>query len=287
MKVELLSHTSNIERVLAAAGKTCYSESPTMEISRGLTDDSSEKFLKGIMNSGHHSVLEHATFTFAIEGVSRALLAQITRHRIASFSVQSQRYVNMDHVEYVVPDAIKENPHALRVMEDYLDEVGRTYHDLHAYLTSDYLYSKYSKYVDVVEDNHGNPSAKYFYLTLDSAMNAIKDKPDATTEDRLLYAQYRKDRSAAIKFANENARAVLPNATATNLVMTMNVRELLHFFSLRCCNRAQDEIRELADKMLELCKGVAPSLFEKAGAPCVSGPCPEGKMTCGHPRGNY
>lgn len=115
-------------------------------------------------------------------------------------------------------------------------------------------------------------------------MEAMHTDPNATEEDQKLYKEFKKDRSAAEKFANENARSVLPNAAQTNFTVTMNARELLHFFSLRCCNRAQDEIRELASQMLVLCQQVAPNIFDNAGAPCVSGKCPEGKMSCGHPQ---
>ena len=82
----------------------------------------------------------------------------------------------------------------------------------------------------------------------------------------------------------EDARYVLPNGCTTNITITMNARELLHFFSMRCCNRAQWEIREMADEMLRLCKEVSPVIFSDAGPACIRGPCPEGKKTCGHPR---
>lgn len=251
-----------------------------------MTDEAAAKFIRKILSSGHHSVLEHVSFTFSIEGVSRSLLAQITRHRIASFSVQSQRYVDMANAPICAPKMIKDNPHALRVFEDLMDETHRAYRDIHAYLLSEQLHKKYGGFVkshpDLPAVAYNN--SKYFHLVLDSKMNALKDAPEATVEDHMLYATYKKDRAAAEKTANENARAVLPNATVTNITMTMNARELLHFFNMRCCNRAQDEIRDLADKMLVLCKQVAPTIFEKAGAPCVSGPCPEGEMSCGHPR---
>ena len=168
-----------------------------------------------------------------------------------------------------------------------MDETHRAYQDIHAYLLSEQLHKKYSDFVkshpDLPSVAYGN--SKYFHLVLDAKMNALQNAPEASIEDHMLYAAYKKDRAVAEKFANENARAVLPNATATNITMTMNARELLHFFNMRCCNRAQDEIRNLADKMLVLCQQVAPTIFEKAGAPCVSGKCPEGAMTCGHPRG--
>lgn len=236
------------------------------------------------MASGHFSPLEHISFTFAITGVSRSLLAQLTRHRIASFSVQSQRYVNAKNPDYVVPDEIKSNPHALRIMEDFMNQASRAYSDIHTYLLSAELKEKYAGFVkhnglNLVFEN----DPKYFHFALQSQMdNMIKDDP--SPENTALYRQYRIDRFAAEKRANENARAVLPNAVCTNLVMTMNARELLHFFKLRCCNRAQKEIRDLSDKMLVLCKQVAPTIFQNAGAPCTHGSCPEGKLSCGNPR---
>lgn len=286
MNVTLIAWTPATEQIVATAGKTCYSNKPASAILDTMTDEAAAKFIRKILSSGHHSVLEHVSFTFSIEGVSRSLLAQITRHRIASFSVQSQRYVDMCNSSICAPKMIKDNPHALRVFEDLMDETHRAYRDIHAYLLSEQLHKKYGDFVkshpDLPAIAYNN--SKYFHLVLDSKMNALKDAPEATVEDHMLYAKYKKDRAAAEKIANENARAVLPNATATNITMTMNARELLHFFNMRCCNRAQDEIRDLADKMLVLCKQVAPTIFEKAGAPCVSGPCPEGEMSCGHPR---
>lgn len=286
MNVTLIAWTPATEQIVAAAGKTCYSNKPASAILDTMTDEVAAKFIRKILSSGHHSVLEHVSFTFSIEGVSRSLLAQITRHRIASFSVQSQRYVDMANAPICAPKMIKDNPHALRVFEDLMDETHRAYRDIHAYLLSEQLHKKYGGFVkshpDLPAVAYNN--SKYFHLVLDSKMNALKDAPEATVEDHMLYATYKKDRAAAEKTANENARAVLPNATVTNITMTMNARELLHFFNMRCCNRAQDEIRDLADKMLVLCKQVAPTIFEKAGAPCVSGPCPEGEMSCGHPR---
>lgn len=177
------------------------------------------KALRGALGGGHESVIEHASFTFRIEGVSRAMLAQITRHRIASFSVESQRYVQMEHMPYVTPPTIAENDGAKAAYDRLMGKIGEMYHLL-------------------IE--HGIPA--------------------------------------------EDARFVLPNACCTKMVMTMNARELRHFFELRCCNRAQWEIRELADKMLQLCTVVAPELFKDAGPGCVRGHCPEGKKSCGQPR---
>ena len=249
-----------------------------------MEDEAASNFLDRLSESGHESPNEHVNFTFAVTGVSRSLLAQITRHRIASFSVQSQRYVNAARFNYVTPEAIQNNQYALHVFDDLMDQAARAYADIHAYLMSEKLKEKYGHMISHDGLNkafQGNP--KHFYLALDSQMDAMIKNPEHTEADDALYKQYRKDRSNAEKFANENARSVLPNATATNFVVTMNGRELKHFFSLRCCNRAQDEIRELANKMLVLCKQVAPNMFKNAGPGCVAGPCPEGKMSCGRP----
>lgn len=285
MQVTLIAWTPAPEQVVAAAGKTCYSASPTEEILDTITQDESVAYIRRLMSSSHLSPLEHVSFTFAITGVSRSLLAQITRHRIASFSVQSQRYVNASSPDYQTPEAIRDNPYALRIFDDLMEQISKAYSDIHSYLMSAELKEKYGGWLQEHNEDptlHRNP--KYFYLALQSRMEALINQEEPSIDDELFYAQYRRDRSAAEKHANENARAVLPNAACTNLTMTMNARELLHFFRLRCCNRAQDEIRHLADEMLVLCRQVAPTIFASAGAPCVSGPCPEGKMSCGHPK---
>lgn len=183
----------------------------------------------------HESPLEHISFTFAVENVSRSLLSQLTRHRIASYSVSSQRYVDMVNFKPVIPKDITENEDCLEVFEDCINEIKDSYN----------------------------------YIT-----ESLTDK----------YISFGINEKAAHKKAIENARAVLPNACPTKIIFTMNARSLLNFFSLRCCNRAQDEIRELADKMLILCKEVAPNVFKNAGAPCVRGKCTQGSMSCGHPR---
>lgn len=268
MRVELLTYTPNPELLVATAAKNCYSSSTVGELMDKQTDESVEKFISHLNSIGHQTPLEHASFTFAIEGVSRSLLAQLTRHRIASFSVQSQRFVGMEDFDYVAPETIKSNPNALRIFDEAMDRDREAYKKLHAVLLSSILRKAYPDAIPY-------DSSTYYYLALDSYM----DKQDEDTR-----AKYKKVRNAADKSANEDARAVLPNACTTRVIMTQNARELQHFFALRCCNRAQSEIRELADEMLILCKSVAPKLFENAGAPCLRGACPEGKMSCGHAR---
>ena len=200
MTVRLIAHTPEPEKVVAAAAKLCYSDAHITDLLDGLDEEKTARFLTMLSDLGHASPIEHASFTFGIEGVSRTLLAQITRHRIASFSVQSQRYVRLDDFRYVIPPEIEAIPEA---------------------------------------------------------------------------------KAAFIESMNEDARFVLPNACETKMVVTMNARSLQNFFHLRCCSRAQWEIRQLAEEMLRLVYPVAPHIFRTAGPACVSGPCPEGKMCCG------
>ena len=176
-----------------------------------------DRSLRHAMSSGHTSVLEHAVFTFQVEGLSRAALAQLTRHRLASFDVQSQRYVKLKNEELVIPVSLMQS--------EIAEEVGE------CMVKCMELYQK----------------------LLDAGVPA------------------------------EDARYITPQAVPTKLIMTMNARELLHFFSLRTCNRAQWEIRNLADQMLRICKRYSPEIFRKAGPGCVTGRCPEAKP-CGHPR---
>ncbi|MCL2856285.1 MAG: FAD-dependent thymidylate synthase [Oscillospiraceae bacterium] len=241
--VTLLTHTPNPEKIVAAAAKLCYSAADIADLLDGLTDEKTAVFLERLMGLGHHSPLEHAVFTFGIEEVSRALLAQITRHRIASFSVQSQRYVGLEDFGYVTPPSIAEDAVARAAFEQSMEAAGAAYNNL-----AEALYTRYK---------------------------AQLETKGAASADKL---------AAAKKQAIEDARFALPNACETKMVLTMNARALRGFFAQRCCERAQWEIRALAEEMLSLCKEASPQLFAGAGPPCLSAPCPEGKMSCGRPR---
>ena len=240
LKVELLTHTPEPEKIIAAAAKLCYSSSSIDGIMEGLDGEKTEKFLNMLLSLGHESPIEHVSFTFGIEGVSRSLLAQFTRHRIASYSVKSQRYVNEGKFEFVTPPEIAENPEALEIFNKAMAE------DL----------EHYNALADILKKKH-----------VKKLMASGVDETEAVKK--------------AEKMAIEDARYILPNACETKMVATLNARSLVNFFHHRCCERAQWEIRELAEQMLELVKDVAPTLFKLAGPPCVSGPCPEGKMSCG------
>ncbi len=219
MQVELLYHTPDPERAIATAARLCYAPVGAFELMETMPEERVASVLSTIMESGHFSTLEHASYTFAIDGVSRALTHQLVRHRLASFNQQSQRYVKFkDELPFVEPPSIAANEQAQEIFDGFMKNAQEAYAQL----------------VEL-----GIPA--------------------------------------------EDARFVLPNAVETKIVVTMNVRELLHFFSLRCCNRAQWEIRALAHRMLELVRPTAPFIFLDAGAPCVKGTCPEGKMTCGDP----
>jgi thymidylate synthase (FAD) len=217
MNIELLSHTPDPEKVVALAARLCYSPSSIGELQQRLGASDIDAFLDKIMSLGHHSVLEHAAFTFGIEGISRVTTHQLVRHRIASYSQQSQRYVShKDEFTSIMPDTIADNPEARQIFA----------------FMSETVHKAYAQLVEM-----GIPA--------------------------------------------EDARYILPNATETKIVMTMNARELLHFFALRCCQRAQWEIREMSVEMLRLVKKIAPAIFREAGPGCVSGPCPEGQFCCG------
>lgn len=219
MEVELLAYTPNPDRVCASAAFTSWKKLSTKELFEELSDKEAMDFLREVLGFGHLSVTEHANFTFSVKGISRACSHQIVRHRIASYTQQSQRYVKFerDEIEYVTPKSIQDKKEAKKIFDD----------------TNSKIADAYEKLVEM-----GIPP--------------------------------------------EDARYVLPNAAKTNLVITMNARELLHFFRYRCCLRAQWEIKDVADEMLKKAKKAAPVMFGNAGPNCVwLGYCPEGKLTCG------
>ena len=240
MLVTLIAHTNDPEKTVAAAAKLCYSDAHIETLLDGLTPEKTAAFLQKLSDFGHASPIEHASFTFGIEGVSRTFLAQVTRHRIASFSVQSQRYVRLEDFRYVIPPEIEKIPEAKAQFVQAMNEDA----------------AKYLELVKTLEESH----------TAELAAQGMSEKAA---------------RAKAAKQANEDARFVLPNACETKMVMTMNCRSLLNFFNLRCCSRAQWEIREVARQMLKLVLPLAPHIFAAAGPRCLTGPCPEGAMCCG------
>ena len=240
MKIKLINYTPNAEETIASAGKLCYSSVGVDEIYKNLSKEAIQKYINMLNNLGHESPIEHASFTFAAEGISRSLSHQLVRHRLASYSQQSQRYVKINNFEYIIPPSIEENEEAKEVFIKAMQEDQKNY----------------SQITDVLFNKNYNSFIK----------EGIAEK---------------EARRKAEKLAIEDARYVFPNACETKIVFTMNTRSLMHFFSLRCCNRAQWEIRNMAFEMVKICKKVYPTLFKNAGPNCINGPCPEGKMSCG------
>lgn len=231
MKVTLLSWTYDPEKVIATAAKVCYAPGTVEDVWNNSFDYAS--FIEKLKNMGHMSPFEHANFTWGIDGISRACSHQLVRHRIASFSQQSQRYVKYDlkktdlSENYVCPEGIQlSNQTTFERYVHSLEKVSEVYEEL---------------VVGLMEDG-------------------LSEKESA-----------------------ENARYILPNAMKTNLVMTMNARELMHFFELRCCRRAQDEINQLSWVMLRKIQDTFPTIFSNCGPNCLIDKCKEGKMSCGRP----
>ena len=220
MKVRLINFTNDPEKIVAQSARLCYSALSVENLEEKLTNESIMKLIKKIMKLGHYSVLEHATFTFAIEGISRITSHQLVRHRLASFSQQSQRYVkiNKEGFPYIIPKSIAKDKELAEIFIDAIKELDGIYQ-----------------------------------LLLDHSIEA------------------------------EDARYILPQAVTTKMIISANARELLLIFKLRCCKRAQWEIREVAMNMLREVKKIAPTIFENAGPLCILGPCPEGELSCGKP----
>src|SRR3990172_7894271 len=224
LNVVLLRHTPEPEEVVAMAAKLCYSPSGVEELKEKIEERDQAAFVEKLASIGHLSPVEHVSFTFGIEGTSRACSHQLVRHRVASYSQQSQRYVKADQFDYIIPPSIKQDPAIVKEFKKCMAEAQENY----------------TKVLTRLEE--------------------LGFKGEAGQQD---------------------ARYLLPNAAETKIVVTMNARELLHFFRVRCCNRAQWEIRAMAESMLALVRNAAPTIFAKAGPGCLFAPCPEGKMTCG------
>jgi thymidylate synthase (FAD) len=225
LKVILLEHTPNPEAVVAMAAKLCYSPSDIESLKEKTAAKDQKQFVEKLMEIGHMSPIEHASFTFAVEGISRACSHQLVRHRLASYSQQSQRYVSEEAgFDFIIPPSIKKDGELARYFRDFMNKAQEAYSHI---------------------------------------VSRLNEKGLKGEE------------------ANQDARFILTNACETKIIITMNARELLHFFKQRCCNRAQWEIRSMAINMLRLVSRTAPAIFRNAGPGCLKGKCPEGDYTCG------
>jgi thymidylate synthase (FAD) len=228
VKVILLSNTPTPEATVAMAAKLCYSPVDISSLKEKIEAKDQKAFVEKLVKIGHMTPIEHASFTFAIEGISRACSHQLVRHRLASYSQQSQRYVSEESgFDYIIPPTIKEDKELKNAFVEFMKDAQKAYN------------------------------------TMVGKLNEKGIKGES---------------------ANQDARFLLPNAAETKIMVTMNARELLHFFKQRCCNRAQWEIRIMSEKMLKLVNKVAPTIFHKAGPGCLYKPCPEGDFTCGKVR---
>ncbi|MDR1377577.1 MAG: FAD-dependent thymidylate synthase [Synergistaceae bacterium] len=223
-KVYLLRHTPDPDDLVVAAARICYNDISAGNLLKrkeeSSEESSSERLLKELWRGGHHSPFEHVSFTFGVDGLSRVTSHQLVRHRVASYSQQSQRYVHMDRPEVVMPPSVASDPESCALFEGQVEAAHEVYKALM---------------------ERGVPA--------------------------------------------EDARFILPHGWETRLVLTMNARELHHFFNLRLCRRAQWEIRELSRLMLSQCRKAAPLVFSLAGPSCVMGRCEEVRP-CGRPYKN-
>ncbi len=226
LHVVLLRHTPEPEKLIAEAAKLCYSPSKIDDHTRVIEETDQQKFIDKLLSMGHVSPVEHAIFTFGVEGISRACSHQLVRHRLASYSQQSQRYVGKQsektggQFDFIIPPSVV----AAGKKDWFIEKMQEV-----------------QKWYDELVDALGGEGEKTY----------------------------------------EDTRFLLPNAAETKLIVTMNARELLHFFRVRCCERAQWEIRALATEMLRIVRKVAPILFRIAGPGCLAGPCTEGAFYCG------
>lgn len=220
-RVSLISHTTDPASTVAAAAKLCYSDCSALDIQEKQDRSKVKEFISLLHASGHLSPLEHASFSYAVDGLSRVASHQLVRHRIASFSQQSQRYVVMGNPQCVLPPSVSKHKEANALYQQQVKSAHEVYEKL-----------------------------------------------------------------VSLGVPKEDARFILPHGWETRLVITMNARELHHFFALRLCRRAQWEIQALAREMLRLVLTVAPELFSAAGPACLSqtGCCE--KTPCGRPYEN-
>ena len=215
MKVNLVSFTKDPEITCAKCASVSWRRKSMKDVSL----EEAREIIRRVLGYGHESVIEHACFTFFVEDISRSLTHQLVRHRIASYTQQSMRYVDLTKSEayFIKPETIAKQEELSGLFDEVMTRCKTVYDTLR---------------------RKGVPP--------------------------------------------EDARFVLPIAMQAKIAVTMNARELRYFFMMRCCLRAQWEIRELANRMLKICKTTAPSLFENTGPSCVKfGYCPEAELACG------
>lgn len=238
-RVMLVSSTLDANAVMSMSAHCCVA-SDSDDITSWKEVQNDYKSLRHAVESNHQSIMEHALFTFFIEGMSRACSHQLVRHRVASVSQQSQRYVKMDGFEYVTPDSIK-------------DFESKTASQLIEYV-----------------DGEGQYDYEPIMGTVQNAYKHIMEEINS------IYTQMVK-----VGVPEEDARYILPNACCTNMVFTCNLRELKHIAEERLCERAQWEIRDIVEQMVDLANSTMDPIIVPLVPKCKTlGYCPE-KKSCG------
>lgn len=262
-EVKLIAYTPNPELIVACAAKLCYSDVGMEDLLKKQTPEGVEKFLNMLISMGHESPLEHINFTFGVENISRACSHQLVRHRLASYSQQSQRYVNLEKTfKYITPKEI-----------DKYANVKNRYDNLMNHIFEEYVAISHDLLVEYI----------YEFLSNNKIVFEQDIRSDIEHMKEYMKENHKRKYNSLVKLAIENARYVLPNSCETKIVFTMNARTLLNFLEHRTCNRAQEEIQMMALEMQKHLMSVAPIIFRKSGASCIRGNCKEGSMCCGKP----
>lgn len=265
LNVVILSHTPEFEQNIVRGARLCYSSATIEELRDKVTPEDAERFLNMILEIGHGSILEHSSITFGIEGVSRSLTHQLVRHRVgSSYSQKSQRYVSEGQFEYIIPKPIAKYEH---LKAQFIESMERLQEDYNTF-TLGLLMEQIKEHIASGYENEKVSAALAASAKSEEIIQLLKET------DKKLYSKFE-------KIAIENARYVLPNACETKIQVTMNVRALFNFFKERLCDRAQEEIRDMAFEMWKACMEISPIIFKYAAPTCVHGKCKEGKMSCG------
>ena len=265
LNMTLLNHTPEPEKLIAAAAKLCYSKSDIEHLYKNQTSEKVEAFINKLLMLHHESPLEHISFTFGIEGISRSLTHQLVRHRIGcSYSQKSQRYVSENQFQYIIPDQIKNNYNTNKIYNDLMINIQEQYNNMFNVLM-------FEKIKNTEKINNWD---KYNELFNNNEIDIINIIDEFKEYNKKLYFKYEKS-------IIEDVRYILPNATETKIIVTMNLRALINFCKERTCNRAQWEIRQMTLEMIKLLKPIIPTLYKLLCPECVSGVCKEGYMSCG------
>ncbi|MBW3011268.1 FAD-dependent thymidylate synthase [Candidatus Woesearchaeota archaeon] len=241
LEVALLRCSPRPEELVSLSAKLCYSHADLNDLRGSVETKDQKKFVDKLLGMGHLSPVEHVCFTFGVQGISRACTHQLVRHRVASYSQQSQRYVG-EHSK----------KHEGGEEED-------------ADSTFDFIIPPSVK--SAGKEEWFKEKMQLMQNWYDELCEALGDSGESS---------------------NQDARFLLPNAAETKIIITMNARELMHFYNVRCCNRAQWEIRAMAMEMLKYSIQECPTIFSNAGPTCTqkdhSGKykaCGEGSYGCG------